>query len=80
MAIAVKRVYEKPARADGTRVLVDRLWPRGLTKEKAAIDEWLRDLAPSDELRRWFIRRGRSAFFIWKWSEAKISSRQDASG
>jgi uncharacterized protein YeaO (DUF488 family) len=54
MAIVVKRVYEAAARADGIRVLVDRLWPRGLTKENAAIDEWLRDLAPSDELRKWF--------------------------
>jgi uncharacterized protein YeaO (DUF488 family) len=53
MAVAVKRVYETAARADGVRVLVDRLWPRGLTKERAAIDEWLRDLAPSDELRHW---------------------------
>ena len=57
MTIAIKRVYEPAARTDGTRVLVDRLWPRGLTKEKAAIDEWLRDLAPSDELRRWYHAR-----------------------
>ncbi len=54
MAIAVKRVYEAPSRSDGARVLVDRLWPRGLTKEKAAIDSWLRDLAPSNELRQWY--------------------------
>jgi uncharacterized protein YeaO (DUF488 family) len=54
MAIALKRVYETPARSDGTRILVDRLWPRGLTKDKAAVDEWLRDLAPSHELRKWF--------------------------
>ena len=54
MAIAMKRVYEPVSRADGTRVLVDRLWPRGLTKEKASIHEWLRDLAPSNELRRWY--------------------------
>jgi len=54
MAIAVKRVYEAPSRGDGARVLVDRLWPRGLTKEKAAIDSWLRDLAPSSELRQWY--------------------------
>jgi len=52
--VAVKRVYEPPLRKDGTRVLVDRLWPRGLTKERAAVDAWLRDLAPSDELRQWF--------------------------
>lgn len=54
MTIAIKRVYESASRNDGVRVLVDRLWPRGLTKEKAAIDEWLRDLAPSNELRRWY--------------------------
>lgn len=54
MPIAVKRVYSKPARTDGTRVLVDRLWPRGLSKESAAVRHWLRDLAPSDELRQWF--------------------------
>jgi uncharacterized protein YeaO (DUF488 family) len=53
MAIAVKRVYEKPTRADGNRVLVDRLWPRGLAKKDAALDAWMKELAPSDELRRW---------------------------
>jgi uncharacterized protein YeaO (DUF488 family) len=57
MAVSVKRVYEKPKRTDGTRVLVDRLWPRGLTKQAAAIDTWLRDLAPSNELRQWFHQR-----------------------
>ncbi|MBZ5704405.1 MAG: DUF488 family protein [Acidobacteriia bacterium] len=57
MPVAVKRVYEKPVRADGTRVLVDRLWPRGLTKARAAVDAWLRDLAPSDALRQWFHAR-----------------------
>ena len=50
--IKVKRVYETPSPADGYRVLVDRLWPRGLTKQAAALDAWLRDLAPSDDLRR----------------------------
>ncbi len=54
MAVAVKRVYEEPSARDGKRVLVDRLWPRGLTKERAAIEAWLRDLAPSNELRQWF--------------------------
>ncbi len=54
MAVVVKRVYEAPSPSDGVRVLVDRLWPRGLTKEKAAVKFWLRDLAPSDELRKWF--------------------------
>jgi uncharacterized protein YeaO (DUF488 family) len=55
--IAVKRVYEPAVRTDGTRVLVDRLWPRGLSKERAAIHSWLRELAPSDELRHWFHAR-----------------------
>jgi uncharacterized protein YeaO (DUF488 family) len=54
MAIAVKRVYSLPAKTDGARVLVDRLWPRGLSKETAAIRHWFRDLAPSNELRQWF--------------------------
>jgi uncharacterized protein YeaO (DUF488 family) len=54
MTVAVKRVYESPAKKDGTRVLVDRLWPRGLRKQEAAIESWLRDLAPSNELRKWF--------------------------
>ena len=57
MTISTKRVYESASRKDGTRVLVDRLWPRGLTKEQAAIDEWLRDLAPSNELRHWYHAR-----------------------
>ncbi|MGA3196231.1 MAG: DUF488 family protein [Terriglobales bacterium] len=54
MTVLLKRVYEPAAAADGVRVLVDRLWPRGLTKEKAAVKFWLRDLAPSNELRQWF--------------------------
>jgi uncharacterized protein YeaO (DUF488 family) len=52
--IKVKRIYEAPAKADGLRVLVDRMWPRGMTKEAAAIDTWMRDIAPSPELRKWF--------------------------
>ena len=52
--VQVKRVYEKPRSADGTRVLVDRLWPRGVSKTQAAVEAWLRDLAPSDGLRQWF--------------------------
>ncbi|HSZ63173.1 MAG TPA: DUF488 family protein [Terriglobales bacterium] len=54
MSVVVKRVYEAATASDGVRVLVDRLWPRGLTKEDAAVKFWLRDLAPSDELRTWF--------------------------
>ena len=52
--VQLKRAYEPPASDDGTRVLVDRLWPRGLRKAEAGIDLWLKDVAPSDELRRWF--------------------------
>jgi uncharacterized protein YeaO (DUF488 family) len=54
MTLHLKRIYEPPAKQDGYRILVDRLWPRGLTKEKAAIDLWLKDIAPSTELRKWF--------------------------
>lgn len=50
----IKRVYESPSKDDGKRILVDRLWPRGLSKEKAKIDVWVRDIAPSTELRKWF--------------------------
>ncbi|WP_320053170.1 DUF488 domain-containing protein [uncultured Acetobacteroides sp.] len=50
----LKRVYEKPEMEDGMRILVDRLWPRGLTKERARIDLWLKGIAPSTELRKWF--------------------------
>lgn len=52
--IQLKRVYEKPSRKDGLRILVDRLWPRGLTKERAAVKLWLKDVAPSTALRKWF--------------------------
>lgn len=52
--LRLKRAYEPPVRTDGRRILVDRLWPRGLSKERAAIDEWIKDIAPSTELRRWF--------------------------
>jgi uncharacterized protein YeaO (DUF488 family) len=54
MPITVKRVYESASPSDGSRVLVDRLWPRGLRKSEVAAKEWLRDLAPSNELRKWF--------------------------
>jgi uncharacterized protein YeaO (DUF488 family) len=52
--IAIKRAYDPPEASDGVRVLVDRLWPRGVTKEAAKIDRWMKDLAPSGELRKWF--------------------------
>jgi uncharacterized protein YeaO (DUF488 family) len=52
--LKLKRVYQPPSKDDGMRVLVDRLWPRGLRKEEAAIDHWIKEVAPSNELRRWF--------------------------
>ena len=52
--VQLKRAYEKPSPADGERVLVERLWPRGVTKARAAVDLWLKDVAPSPELRNWF--------------------------
>ena len=65
MSLQVKRVYLLPHRDDGIRILVDRLWPRGVTKEGAAIDHWFRECAPSNELRKWFAH-DRS-----KWEEFK---------
>jgi uncharacterized protein YeaO (DUF488 family) len=61
--IRIKRAYEPPSRDDGIRVLVDRLWPRGLSRTKASVDLWLKDLAPSVDLRRWFNHEPH------KWSE-----------
>jgi uncharacterized protein YeaO (DUF488 family) len=65
MPILLKRAYEKPAPEDGKRILVERLWPRGLKKEDSKIDEWLKDLAPSTELRKW------SAHDATKWTQFK---------
>jgi uncharacterized protein YeaO (DUF488 family) len=65
MNIRIKRVYEQPDKDDGMRILVDRLWPRGLTKEKASVDLWLKDIAPSTELRKWFAHDPN------KWDEFK---------
>jgi uncharacterized protein YeaO (DUF488 family) len=52
--INIKRIYEPPSRSDGKRILIDRLWPRGIKKEDAHVDEWLKEIAPSSELREWF--------------------------
>ncbi len=54
MTIKIKRIYEEPKKSDGFRILVDRLWPRGIKKDQAAIDLWLKEIAPSDALRKWF--------------------------
>lgn len=61
--IELKRAYEEPAPSDGRRILVERLWPRGLSKQKAALDLWLKEAAPSAELRRWFAHN------ISRWPE-----------
>lgn len=71
MKITIKRVYEGPAKEDGIRILVDRLWPRGLTKEKAAVDIWLKEIAPSTELRKWFGHQPA------KWAEFKKRYHQE---
>ena len=63
--IKVKRAYDKPTEDDGYRILVDRLWPRGVAKNKAKIDLWLKQVSPSDELRRWFSHDSE------KWDEFK---------
>src|SRR5688572_1089186 len=71
MKIKIKRVYESPDKEDGIRILVDRLWPRGLTKEKAAVDLWLKEIAPSTELRKWFSHDPA------KWKEFQKRYRQE---
>ncbi|HMD09651.1 MAG TPA: DUF488 domain-containing protein [Candidatus Acidoferrum sp.] len=69
--IKIKRVYEKPAKEDGWRVLVDRLWPRGMKKEAAHLDAWMKDVAPSDALRKWFGHKPE------KWSEFQKKYRRE---
>jgi uncharacterized protein YeaO (DUF488 family) len=71
MNIQIKRVYEEPTPNDGTRILVDRLWPRGLTKEKAQVDLWLKDVAPSTDLRKWF------AHDPARWTEFQARYREE---
>ncbi|KAB2832767.1 MAG: DUF488 domain-containing protein [Candidatus Brocadia sp.] len=67
----IKRVYEEPAKNDGTRVLIDRLWPRGLKKEEAAVDYWMKEIAPSDTLRKWFAHKEE------RWQEFKNRYRKE---
>jgi uncharacterized protein YeaO (DUF488 family) len=69
--VKVKRVYEEASPADGHRILVDRLWPRGVAKASASLAAWLRDLAPSDELRRWFSHDPR------RWEEFRRRYREE---
>ena len=72
--ITIKRIYDPVSEDDGKRILVDRLWPRGLKKEKAVIDEWLKDIAPSDELRKWFSHDSS------KWQEFKNKYKKELKG
>jgi uncharacterized protein YeaO (DUF488 family) len=69
--IKLKRVYDPPEKEDGFRVLVERLWPRGMTKEKAKLDEWLKEVAPSVELRKWY------GHDINKWDEFQRRYREE---
>lgn len=72
--IVMKRVYDAPAPDDGHRVLIDRLWPRGVSKQQASIDLWLKELAPSEELRRWFGHAAeRFSEFAWRY-RAELAS------
>ncbi len=76
--IQIKRVYDRPSRSDGKRVLVDRLWPRGLKREDARIDDWMKELGPSTELRKWFGHDpGRWDGFKKKFFQ-ELKSRPDA--
>jgi uncharacterized protein YeaO (DUF488 family) len=70
-SVKIRRVYEQPDPNDGSRILVDRLWPRGLTKEKASVDLWLKEIAPSEELRKWFRHEPS------KWHEFQIRYRKE---
>lgn len=71
--VSVKRAYEPPARGDGFRVLVDRLWPRGLTQEKLKIDGWMKEIAPSAELRKWYGHE------VEKWPKFRKRYRKELS-
>lgn len=73
----LKRVYDPPSPEDGFRVLVDRLWPRGLTKEAAALDLWAKELAPSDALRRWFATPEASFVAFRRRYEAELEEAPD---
>ena len=71
MKIKIKRIYETPQPEDGIRILVDRLWPRGFTKEKAAVDIWLKEIAPTTKLRKWF------SHIPERWDELKKQYRSE---
>lgn len=72
--LAIKRVYEKAEPSDGYRVLVDRLWPRGVSKQRAGLDLWMKEIAPSDKLRKWFHHDER------RWSDFASKYRKELAG
>ncbi|MGI0141777.1 MAG: DUF488 domain-containing protein [Candidatus Micrarchaeales archaeon] len=74
MLLGIKRIYDKAEVTDGKRVLVDRLWPRGVKKSTSNVDEWLKEVAPSDELRKWFSHDPE------KWEEFKHKYRKEVEG
>jgi uncharacterized protein YeaO (DUF488 family) len=76
--IRIKRVYLDWSKEDGFRILVDRLWPRGLTKERAHVDTWLKDIAPSDALRKWFHHEPRKWVGFEKRYRAQLKLQKDA--
>jgi uncharacterized protein YeaO (DUF488 family) len=78
--VAIKRVYEPPADSDGQRVLVDRLWPRGLSKDKADVALWLKEIAPSTELRKWFGHEPEKWPEFQKRFRAELESNGEAVG
>ena len=75
--IKTKRIYESPAEENGFRILVDRLWPRGVQKEKVKIDQWLKEIAPSDELRRWFSHDPEKWEEFKKKYEKELATKQE---
>ncbi|MEM7435454.1 MAG: DUF488 family protein [Myxococcota bacterium] len=77
MNVLIKRVYEPASSGDGLRVLVDRLWPRGLSKEQASIDLWVKELAPSTQLRRWFHSADGNWLEFKKRYRQELSERRD---
>jgi uncharacterized protein YeaO (DUF488 family) len=75
--IRIKRIYEAPEKDDGFRILVDRLWPRGMSKAKAKVDLWMKDIAPSEELRRWFGHDPKKCAAFKRRYRAELRSKQD---
>jgi uncharacterized protein YeaO (DUF488 family) len=74
--VKTKRIYDPPSHGDGTRVLVDRIWPRGLTKQRAAVEVWLKDVAPTGALRKWFAHEASR----WQEFQARYRVELDANG